>query len=172
MRHVETDEEQRLVEKLHKIEAVVARSSTPGERVAAGNAAERIRQRLRALESVERAVEFRFALPDGWSRTLFAALLRRYGVEPYRYRGQRRTTVMARVTPTFAREVLWPEFQQLHETLHEHLEIVTHRVVREAIHGGGAEVAERPGPEPRTVAKPAPFASGRLAHNNSPSSRK
>jgi hypothetical protein len=156
---MQSDEEQRLIEKLRKIEGLFARSSTPGERVAAEHAAERIRERLRQLEKVERATEFRFSLPDRWSRSLFVALLRRYGVEPYRYHGQRRTTVMARVTPTFATEVLWPEFQQLHNTLRDHLESVTHRVIRQAIHGNDAEAAEKPGTEPRTVARQPLFAS-------------
>jgi hypothetical protein len=152
-------DEQRLVDKLRKIEGLFARSTTPGERVAAEHAADRIRQRLRQLERVERAAEFRFSLPDSWSRSLFVALLRRYGVEPYRYRGQRRTTVMARVTPTFASEVLWPEFQQLHQTLRDHLESVTHRVIRQAINGDDAEVPEKPGAEPRTVGRQSSFAS-------------
>jgi hypothetical protein len=155
-----SDEEQRLIEKLRKIEGLFARPSTPGERVAAEHAAERIRQRLRQLEQVERPTEFRFSLPDTWSRSLFVALLRRYGVEPYRYRGQRRTTVMARVTPTFATEVLWPEFQQLHQTLRDHLESVTHRIIREAIHGNDAEVLEKPGAEPRTVHRQSSLTSG------------
>jgi hypothetical protein len=148
-----TDEEQRLIEKLRKIEGLFARPSTPGERVAAENAAERIRQRIRHLEGVERAIEFRFSLPDTWSRSLFVALLRRYGLEPYRYRGQRRTTVMTRVTRTFAVEVLWPEFQQLNQTLRDHLESVTHRVIRQAIHGDDAEAHERQGDEPRMASQ-------------------
>jgi hypothetical protein len=39
-------------------------------------------------------VEFRFSLADQWSRHLLVALLRRYGIKPYRYSRQRRTTVM------------------------------------------------------------------------------
>jgi hypothetical protein len=140
-------EEERLVEKLRKIEALFARSTTPGERVAAENAGERIRKRLRQLERVERAIEFRFGLPDAWSKSLFIALLRRYGLSPYRYRGQRRTTVMVRVTKSFVHEVLWPEFQQLNETLRAHLESVTRRVIATALHGDDSDVEERPGQE-------------------------
>jgi hypothetical protein len=140
---VQADEEDRLIEKLHKIEALFARSTTPGERVAAENAAERIRQRIRQLEKIERPIEFRFSLSDAWSRSLFVDL-RRYGVEPYRYRGQRHTTVTAKVTRTFVNEVLWPEFQELNRTLREHLESVTARVIQQAIHKEGREVHERP----------------------------
>jgi hypothetical protein len=145
---VQEDEEERLIEKLRKIEALFARATSAGERTAAENARGRIRQRLEQLEKSERAVEYRFSLPDAWSKSLFIALLRRYGIEPYRYSGQRRTTVMARVTRTFAAEVLWPEYQALNATLRAHLESVTKRVIAQAIHGDQAEAEERPGREP------------------------
>ncbi len=150
---MQQDEEERLVEKLRKIEALFARSTTPGERVAAENAGERIRQRLRQLERVERAIEYRFTVADGWSKQLFIALLRRYGVRPYRYRGQRRTTVMAKVTRSFVSDVLWPEFQQLDATLRAHLDSVTKRVIATALHGDDSDVEERPEAEPRGAAQ-------------------
>jgi hypothetical protein len=145
---VQEEEERRLIDKLRKIEALFARATSDGERVAAENASDRIRQRLLHLEQSERALEFRFSVPDAWSKSLFIALLRRYGIEPYRYAGQRRTTVMARVTRTFADEVLWPEYQQLNAMLREHLESITKRVIAQAIHGNQADVEERPGQQP------------------------
>lgn len=140
------EEERRLVEKLRRIEALFARPGSDGERLAAESARERIRQRLARLEREEPPVEIRFSLPDDWSRALFLALLRRYGLRPYRYAGQRHTTVMARVARSFADEVLWPEFQQLHATLRAHLQAVTERVIAQAIHGDHEEAEERPGP--------------------------
>jgi len=56
---------------------------------------------------------------------------------------------MARVTRTFADEVLWPEFQELNATLRAHLESVTSRVIAQAIHGDPADAEERPGREPK-----------------------
>lgn len=141
------DEEARLIEKLRKIEALFARAGSSGERAAAESARDRIRRRLEQLERAEQAIEFRFSLPDTWSRSLFLALLRRYDIAPYRYPGQRRTTVMARVTRTFAEEVLWPEFEQLHAILREHLDSVTRRVISGAIHGDVRDAEERPGRE-------------------------
>jgi small-conductance mechanosensitive channel len=142
-------EEERLIEKLRKIEALFARATSAGERTAAENARDRIRQRLEQLEKSERVIEYRFSLPDAWSKSLFIALLRRYGIDPYRYSGQRRTTVMARVTRTFADEVLWPEYQQLNAMLRAHLESITKRVIAQAIHGDQADAEERPGQEPK-----------------------
>lgn len=138
------DEEQRLIEKLQKIETLFARTMHPGERQAAESALDRIRRRLAQMEKSEPAVEFRFSLSDPWSAALFSALLHRYGLRPYRQVGQRRTTLMVKVARTFVDDVLWPEFQQLSATLHSHLDSVTTRVIHEAIHRGGI-VEERAG---------------------------
>jgi hypothetical protein len=141
------DEESRLIEKLRKIETLYARSTSSGERQAASGASERIRARLAQLEQAEPPVEFRFSLTDGWSKSLFIALLRRYGLKPYRYNGQRRTTVMVKVAASFVDDVLWPQFQELNRTLYSHLESVTTRIIHEAIHGGDANIEERPASE-------------------------
>lgn len=134
--------EHQLIAKLRKIEALFARPGTDGEREAAENASNRIRARLHALEQTEPVVEYRFSLTDAWSRSLFIALLRRYGLKPYRYSGQRRTTVMVKVARTFLDQTLWPEFQQFQTVLHEHFEAVTKRVIAIAIgeHDGQVEL--------------------------------
>ena len=139
-------EEDRLIDKLQKIEALFARPGTEGERIAAGNALQRIRARLKQLELSEPATEHRFSLPDAWSRALLIALLRRYDLQPYRYRGQRRTTVMAKVTRRFVEETLWPEFLQLNATLRGYLDEVTQRVITEAIWSDAADAEERAAP--------------------------
>ena len=138
-----TDDETRLVEKLRKIELLFARSPFPGERAAAGTAADRIPHRIRQLEKAERTIEFRFSLPDTWSKALFIALLRRYNLSPYRHRGQRRMTVMVKVTASFVNEVLWPEFQEPNGTLRAHLDSVTSSIIKRAIHANDADVDER-----------------------------
>ena len=78
---------------------------------------------------------------DMWSRKLFVALLRRYGVEPYRYYRQRYTTVMANVPQKFVDEILWPEFEELNETLQSYLSEVTERVVSEGVFADSSEAS-------------------------------
>ncbi|MCP5114519.1 MAG: hypothetical protein GY953_27135, partial [bacterium] len=78
--------------KLRKIEALFAGATTPGERLAAEAAIQRIKGRLHEAGQVAESVEMKFTLADTWSRKLFVALCRRYGLRPYRYRRQRRTT--------------------------------------------------------------------------------
>src|SRR5207249_8836665 len=97
---------------------------------------DRIRQRLAQMERTERPIEFKFSLPDDWSVSLMIALLNRYGLKPFRYPSQRRTTIMVNVTRSFVDEVLWPQFQKLNSTLRTHLNAVTTRIIHEAIHPG------------------------------------
>ena len=131
------DEEQRLIEKLRKIETLFASTNHAGERQAAETARDRIRQRLAQLEKSEPVVEHKFLFSDGWSTSLFVALLQRYDLKPYRYPSQRRTTVVVKVARSFVDDVLWPQFQQLNQTLFSHLDAVTTRIIHEAIHRGG-----------------------------------
>ena len=88
--------EQELRQKLRKIAALFEGATTAGERDAAAAALNRIRAALSAAEDTERAIEMSFRLPDRWNRRLFLALCRRYGLSPYRYPRQRRSTVVLR----------------------------------------------------------------------------
>ncbi|MEZ4471091.1 MAG: hypothetical protein R3F60_09890 [bacterium] len=123
-------DEARLIEKLRKIEALFAGATTDGERQAAAEARDRIQERLTAIAAVDPPIEYRFTVTDLWSRRLLVALLRRYGIRPYRYPRQRRTTVMARVPARFVDETLWPEFESLWSELRTWLNDATERVVR------------------------------------------
>jgi hypothetical protein len=131
-----------LVEKLRKLEALHAGTSVDGEREAARRAAERIRARLAEERAREKDLVMVYSLPDPWTRQLFVALCRRYGLEPYRERGQRHTTVQVRAPESFQNKTLWPEFQALSQELRTHLSELTERVIREAIHADVGEAKE------------------------------
>ncbi len=133
-----------LAEKLHQFEAFIAGVSDPREKAAAETLLAAVRQRLRDTEKSEPPEEFRFSMTDPWSGRLFVALLRRYGIVPYRYRGQRHTTVMARLTRRFVNETLWPEFLELSRILSAHLELVAQRVIKEAVWNDSSEAEIRP----------------------------
>ena len=133
-------------ERLRKIEALFAKAGTEGERAAAEAAAERIRAKLWDAQRSGASVEMRFALGDVWSRQLFVALCRRYGLAAYRYRRQRHTTVMLKAPEPFINEILWPEFQELNQVLFDYLAEVTERIISEAVfaHTGEAEEVDDP----------------------------
>ncbi len=135
-----------LIEKLMKIEALFAGATTPGERVSADLARQRILMRLKELLPKDPPVEYRFTFTDMWSRKVFVALLRRYDLKPYRYYRQRYTTVMVQVPKSFVVETLWPEFEKINSELQDYLQDITQRVVTQVLHedSSDAEVVEEP----------------------------
>jgi hypothetical protein len=135
--------EQQLREKLRKISALFEGATTQGEKNAAAAAIDRIKQALAAQTKVERPVEVQFTLPDRWQRRLFAALCRRYGLDPFRYKRQRYTTVMVRVPKSFIDNTLWPEYLELKAALDAYLNDATERIIREEVWGDAADAKER-----------------------------
>ena len=105
--------EARLQEKLRKIEALFAGAGTPGERDAAEAALHRLRARLAEQLKTEEPIEMKFSLGDEWS-----------------------------LPKSYADEVLWPEFTQLHETLRQYLGEVTTKLVRDTVFADTSEAAE------------------------------
>ncbi len=137
--------EQQLRDKLRKITALFEGAATAGERQAAAAAIERIRRALSASAKTEPVPEMKITLADQWNRRLFSALCRRYGLEPFRYKGQRYTTVMVRVPRQFLDSTLWPEYVQLQTALHTWLSEATERIIREEVYSNAGEAPERTG---------------------------
>lgn len=136
------EDRQKLFETLRKIEALHAGAATPGERDAAASARERIKAKLKSIAAHERSEEYRFSMDNPWSRKILVALLRRYGIEPYRYSRQRRNTVMARVPRSFVEKTLMPEFEEMNRALFDHLERITDDIISQEISNDTSEARE------------------------------
>ena len=134
--------ESELRDKLRKIEALFAGAGTAGERMAAEAALGRIRARLAEFSRSDAPIAMQFSMPDQWSRHLFLALCRRYGLRPYRLHRQRRNTVMVRAPKGFINEVMWPEFVELDRALQAYLHEVTLRVIRDEVYADASEAQE------------------------------
>ena len=143
--------EQELRQKLRKIAALFEGATSAGERDAAAAALNRVRAALKAAESKERTIEMNFRLPDQWSRRLFLALCRRYGLKPFRYTRQRHSTVVLRAPEAFIRETLWPEYVEISRALEEYLNDATQRIIREEVFGDAAEAEERAESPPKNL---------------------
>jgi hypothetical protein len=135
-----------LRDKLRKIEALFAGAATPGEKAAAGAAADRIRKRLGQAAGKEKSIEMKFSIPDVWSRQLFIGLCRRYGLRPYRRPRMHRQSIMLMGPKSFIEQVLWREFQELNSALVAYLSEITEKVIREEVHRetGDAEELDEP----------------------------
>ena len=133
---------EQLLERLAKVEALFRQAGSPGERVAAGAAMDRLRDRLSALDREGGPeTELKFSMPDMWSVRLFVAICRKHGLHPFRYTRQRRTTVMVRARErSFDREV-WTEFTRLHTELESYFEDVTDYLVTRAMGSDGDDSA-------------------------------
>ncbi len=138
--------EEQLRLKLRKIAALFEGATTTGERRAAAAALDRVKQTLAATGATAKAppaeptIEMQFTLTDRWQRRLFAALCRRHGLKPYRYKRQRYTTVMVRAPERFIDTTLWPEYLALKEALDQYLRDATERIIREEVYRDTEEV--------------------------------
>lgn len=92
-------------DKIRKIEALIASTSSEGERKAAEFAKQRLLEKADA-----QPLEYKIGSDGLWKKRLFMALCQKHGLSPYRRSGQKRTTTLVRSTKPFMDEVLWPEY--------------------------------------------------------------
>ena len=96
-------------------------------------------------EDQTRTEEWRFSLDNPWSRKLFIALARPYGLKPYRRSGQRRTTVMVSAPRGFVDDTLLPEFKELNRVLLDHLDSLAAEIIERSIAPDTSEPEEMHG---------------------------
>lgn len=106
------------LDKLAKIEALIQRSSSEGERQAAQFAKERILAKISEHQS-NLPIEYRVSLDSPWKKRLFVALCAKHGFRTYRYPRQKYTTARLRISKSMMDEVLWPEFLKYSKMLEE-----------------------------------------------------
>jgi hypothetical protein len=94
-----------LTDKIRKIEALIAGAASEGERSAAIFAKKRLQDKIQA-----QPIEYRVSLESRSKKKLFQAMCYKHGLSTYKYKGQKYTTAMVRVSKLFMDEVLWPEF--------------------------------------------------------------
>ena len=127
---------QHLIEKLRKVEALLNKATSEGERQAALNAVERLEKRLR--KNYKKPVEYRISTQDMWHKRLLVALCKKYNLKPFRYHRQKYTTVMVRVDEEFLNKVVWPEYLRFSKILEELVEDITLDLIRK-IHNDDLE---------------------------------
>jgi hypothetical protein len=136
--------EEQLRDKLEKVEALYFGAGTAGEKNAAEAAIERLRAKLAEHSQQDPPVEMQFSMPDPWAVRLFVALCRRYGLRPYRYPRQRRTTIMVRAPRGFFEAVIWRQFSDMHSDLWAHFEAATDRLIRQVVHSDTSDAETVP----------------------------
>ena len=127
--------EQAVIHALHAIECKHAGllGSDPSQ---AEQAKARILARYDDRTTAPDVGEFRFTVRDTWMQVLFCALLKRYGMSAYRYKGQHKSTIMVRASKRFIDEVLQPLFIEMSRRLDEYLDEVTRNVLAQTLAPG------------------------------------
>jgi hypothetical protein len=109
------------LDKLAKIQALIERSSSEGERQAAESAKERILAKFWEQQA-NLPIDYRVSLDSPWKKRLFVALCSKHGFQTYRYPRQKYTTARLKVSKNFMEEILWPEFLRYSNMLEELVE--------------------------------------------------
>lgn len=105
-----------LSSKLHKIQALIDRTSSEAERQAAVMAKDRVLKK-----DHQSLKEFHISLQSIWQKSLFLALCKKYGLETYRYFRQKHTSTVVMVEPNFLDDRLWPEYLEYSALFQDHI---------------------------------------------------
>ena len=124
-----------IYDKLQKIETLMARTSSEGERRAAEIARSRIQERIN-----DKPVEYRLSSRSHWQKKLLVAVCNKYGHKTYRYRRQKYTTTMTRVSPSIMDTIIWPEYERYSSLLNEMVTEITDDLIAKIHHGEQGEV--------------------------------
>lgn len=113
-----------IIDKIKKLEALIADTKMEGERTAA------IEARKRLIDKKEyEEIEYTISTGDMWHKRLFMALCRKHSLKPYRYYRQKHTTVMVRVGKRFLDNVLWKEYTEMSNELRSLIDEVTTEII-------------------------------------------
>lgn len=110
-----------ILDKISKIEALIERAGSEGERIAALLAKERILAKM-AQDREHLPIEYKFSFESSWQKRLFSAVCNKHGFKPYRYARQRYTTSHLKVSKAIVDGVLWPEHVKWNTLLNELIE--------------------------------------------------
>lgn len=106
-----------VLDKLAKVEALIARATSEGEQQAARLAKERILAKI--IETYARPLEYKTSHRSLWEKRLFVAICSKHGFQTYRYQRQKHTTTNLRVSKSMMDEVIWPEYTHYARILEE-----------------------------------------------------
>ena len=118
-----------LLEKIRKIEALIEGAKTEGEKNAAISAKNRLSNRKLKEHPLE-IKEYTLYTPDSWHKKLLLAICRKHGIQPYRYKRQKYTTVMVQINEDFLNNILWEEYLEYSRHLEILVEEITDNLIR------------------------------------------
>jgi len=112
-----------ILEKLAKIEALIEKTSSEGEKQAALLAKNRILSSWDwDLKQPQELLEYKVTMNSPWKKRLFTALCNKNGLKTYRYYRQKYTTSNVKVSKIDMETKIWPEYLKFSEILEDLVE--------------------------------------------------
>jgi hypothetical protein len=128
-----------ILEKLVKIEALIEKTSSEGEKHAALLAKNRLLSALDLRQSQE-LLEYKVTMDSLWKKRLFIALCNKHGVKPYRYYRQKHTTSNVKVTKIDMETKIWPDYLMFSGILESLVEDVMKDLMKKIWQGEANEI--------------------------------
>jgi hypothetical protein len=128
-----------ILEKLAKIEALIEKTSSEGEKHAALLAKNRILSSLDLRQSQE-LFEYKITMESPWKKRLFIALCNKHGIKTYRYYRQKHTTSNVKITKIEMETKIWPEYLMFSEILENLVEDVMKDLMKKIWQGKENEI--------------------------------
>ena len=116
------------LDKISKIEALIQRAASEGERQAAKLAKERLISKL-SLEQASKSIEYKISLGSWWEKQLFIAICGKHGFRTYRYPRQKHTTARLKITESLMKDLVWPEYLLYSKMLKELVDNITNELI-------------------------------------------
>lgn len=141
-----------LVMRLRQVEAHLAPAAGPlADGQAGPDPCQRIVMRRESIERTDPPMEHHFQVRDGAERRLLAALLRRYGLTPFRYPRQGPADLMVRMSLSFEDELLQPIRAAMQQEWAAFRLAAMERVAAEALHWDVSDAGQSVDDVPRTI---------------------
>ena len=128
-----------ILNKLEKIEALIERASTEGEKQAALLAKNRVLSSWEERES-QVLLEYKVTMDSPWKKRLFISLCNKRGLQTYRYYRQKYTTTNVKISKKAMEQEIWPEYIRFAKILDDLVEDIMKDLMKKIWQGEEKEI--------------------------------
>ena len=120
---------QNILERIKKVEALIAWATSKWEKNAAEATKKRILEKYPQIEILKDITEIKITSLEKSDKKLLKAISRKYWLEPYRYYRQKYSTLIINCNVWFFDEILWPEYIRNRDILDNLVDDITWDII-------------------------------------------
>lgn len=95
---------------------------------------EPFKKKLKDISHLEEIYEIIVNTKTDWNRQIFLALCEKYNLEPYRYKGEKKTTIKLETTMDFMENILWPDYKKFTKIYHKSMEDILKKCIEKILY--------------------------------------